>query len=131
MEKTFVFEGGQITFSQESIQIKDKSSRNRSLGIIISALGLIYASQATEFPFWFYAGLISINLVTIILFLLRSTKSVIPREEIKDIRIKKTLGNPFMDIKLNNFRVRRVAQISEIESELREYIEQYSRKNYD
>lgn len=135
MEKTFTFEEGHITFSNESIEIKDKSSRHRLSGILISASGLVLASllafndQDFGLPFWFYASLIIINVVTIILFLLRSTKSVIPRADIKDIRVKKALGNPFLDIKLNNFRIRRVSQILGIESELREYIQRHSVEN--
>jgi hypothetical protein len=91
--------------------------------LLYSVLSVLrFFKTGDEFLLW-TGGLIGIgNLIVFILTLTRSIQTEILFDEIKAKKVKGRFGNKFLDIKLNNNRIRRVNKINDW-IELEEFIQ--------
>jgi hypothetical protein len=132
MAQTFRLKKGEILFENDKIIISDKAKIQRYMSLFTSGIWMLIAmkyilklgqSNADSLDsFWIFLGVI--NLLLFVANLLRSSKSIIFVDEVKSLQVKQRLNNKFLDIKLNDHRLRRVNQIEDSE-ELKEYIETY------
>jgi len=132
MIQKFQLDGGEIFFEEDKIVIKDNSRRQSYFELIGTAMGATFfaillvrdfkTDSAYDSGFLFFLGLI--NLSVFIIMLLRSTQGEIQIREIKSVNIQQRFANKFIDIKLKNNRLRRVAGVKNKE-ELEAYIERY------
>jgi hypothetical protein len=132
MIQTFQLVRGEISFEENKIIIKDNSRRQSYFELIGTAMGATFfaillvrdfkTDSAYDSGFLFFLGLI--NLSVFIIMLLRSTQGEIQIREIKSVNIQQRFANKFIDIKLKNNRLRRVAGVKNKE-ELEAYIERY------
>jgi len=132
MIQKFQLDGGEISFEEDKIVIKDNSRRQNYFELIGTAMGTTFfaillvrdfkSDSAYDSGFLFFLGLI--NLSVFIIMLLRSTQGEIQIREIKSVNIQQRFANKFIDIKLKNNRLRRVAGVKNKE-ELEAYIERY------
>jgi hypothetical protein len=132
MIQTFQLVRGEISFEENKIIIKDNSRRQSYFELIGTAMGATFfaillvrdfkTDSAYDSGFLFFLGLI--NLSVFIIMLLRSTQGEIQIREIKSVNIEQRFANKFIDIKLKNNRLRRVAGVKNKE-ELEAYIERY------
>ena len=129
MAQTFKLKKGEILFENDKIIISDKAKFQRYMSLFTSGIWMLIAmkyilklgqSNADSLDsFWIFLGVI--NLLLFVAYLLRSSKSIILVDEVKSLQVKQRLNNKFLDIKLNDHRLRRVSQIEDME-ELEEYI---------
>lgn len=129
MQHTFKLKKGEIKFTNEKVSIKDDAKRQKWWLSIILFCSLFYGYAAfiSYLPkqelfftgFGLFLGVL--NTVVLIIWLLRSVKSEIPLKEIESLDIRQRFQNVFLDIRLRNKKVRRVAQIEEL-TELKEFI---------
>lgn len=132
MKQTFRLKKGEILFENDKIIISDKAKILRYMSLFTSGiwtliilkyiLKLGHSNADSLDSFWIFLGVL--NLLLLVANLLRSSKSIILVDEVKSLRVKQRLNNKFLDIKLNDHRLRRVSQIEDIE-ELEEYIKTY------
>jgi len=132
MAQTFRLKKGEILFENDKIIISDKAKIQRYMSLFTSGIWMLIAmkyilklgqSNADSLDsFWIFLGVI--NLLLFVANLLRSSKSIIFVDEVKSLQVKQRLNNKFLDIKLNDHRLRRVNQIEDSE-ELEEYIKTY------
>jgi hypothetical protein len=132
MVQKFQLDGGEISFEEDKIIIKDNSRRQSYFELIGAAMGATFfaillvryfkTDSAYDSGFLFFLGLI--NLSVFIIMLLRSTQGEIQIRDIKSVNIQQRFANKFIDIKLKNNRLRRVAGVKNKE-ELDAYIERY------
>jgi hypothetical protein len=132
MIQAFQLVGGEISFEEDKIVIKDNSRRQSYFELIGIAMGATFIaillvrdfkSDAAYYSgFLFFLGLI--NLSVFIIMLLRSTQGEIQIKDIKSVTVQQRFANKFIDIKLKNNRLRRVAGVKNKE-ELEAYIERY------
>jgi hypothetical protein len=130
MKQTFKLKKGEILFDDSKIIIKDDAKKQRYTALLSSSMWIIYGTLSvlryfkTGDQFLLWTGLL-IGIGHFVLFILnlhRTAKSEIPIDGIKSLKVKQRFSNEFLDIKLKNSRLRRVA-LSDNESELEEYIE--------
>jgi hypothetical protein len=132
MIQKFQLDGGEIFFEEDKIVIKDNSRRQNYFELIGTAMGATFfalllvrdfkTDSAYDSGFLFFLGLI--NLSVFIIMLLRSTQGEIQIKDIKSVTVQQRFANKFIDIKLKNNRLRRVAGVKNKE-ELEAYIERY------
>ena len=130
MAQTFRLKKGEILFEKDKIIISDKAKIQRYMSLFTSGIWMLVVIKHILRPdqsnadsldyFWVFLGVI--NLLLLVAYLFRSSKSIILVDEVKSLQIKQRLNNKFLDIKLNDHRLRRVSQIEDIE-ELEEYIQ--------
>lgn len=130
MIQKFQLDGGEISFEEDKIVIKDNSRRQNYFELIGTAMGATFfaillvrdfkSDSAYDSGFLFFLGLI--NLSVFIIRLLRSTQGEIQIKDIKSVNVQQRFANKFIDIKLKNNRLRRVAGVKNKE-ELEAYIE--------
>ncbi len=121
---------GEITFNKETIVIKDNEKKHSLFLKVNSALWIFYGItsilryQKTGDEFLLWSGLlIGIgHLILFFLFLFRSTKDKIPKDEIVAIHLKQKLGNKFLEINLKGNKKRIVRHIDSVYDELNDYI---------
>ena len=129
----FEIKKGKIVFEADKIVITDhvRSQKFSILLLLASSifLGTAYFSgylkKGDRIGLWLGVFLLLINIPVFILMLLRSTQNEISFKEVKSMKIKRRLGNVFLDIKLKNFRTRRVNEIFNPDR-LQSYIETVS-----
>ncbi|ADQ78871.1 hypothetical protein Palpr_0715 [Paludibacter propionicigenes WB4] len=129
MAQTFKLKKGEILFENDKIIISDKAKLQRYMSLFTSGLwmlvGIKYMLKSGQLNtdsldyFWIFLGVI--NILVFVAYLLRSSKSIILIDEVKSLQVKQRLNNIFLDIKLNDHRLRRVSQVEDME-ELEEYI---------
>jgi hypothetical protein len=132
MIQKFQLDGGEISFEEDKIVIKDNSRRQNYFELIGTAMGATFfalllvrdfkSDSAYDSGFLFFLGLI--NLSVFIIMLLRSTQGEIQIKDIKSVNVQQRFANKFIDIKLKNNRLRRVAGVKNKE-ELENYIERH------
>ena len=129
-KQTFHLEKGDLKFEGDKITITGNAKKKRSYTLFISGMWIFYGvlsvlrylKTSDEFLLW--TGLI-IGLghaIIVVGTLFRSVQSEIDLKDVKSIKIKQRLNNEFLDIRLKNNRIRRVAQIDKM-GDLEEYIE--------
>ncbi len=129
-QQTYKIKKGEITFNKEAIIIKDKEKKYSLFLKVNSALWIFYGIisvlryQKTGDEFLLWSGLlIGIgHLILFFLFLFRSTKDKIQRDEIVGIHLKQKLGDKFLEIKLKGNKKRIVYHIDSVYYELNDYI---------
>ena len=129
MTQKFKLKKGEILFDADKITIKDDARKQKWIFTLILGLGTIYGvltilryfKTGDKFEYWFglFIGLLNILILT--LWLLRSCRSEISMNEVKSMKIKQRFRNKFLDIRLNNNRLRRV-NLDENAALLEEYI---------
>ena len=130
MTQTFTLKKGELTFNENKIIITDDAARQRRWRVGNSVLWLIYGIASVfnylkyDVPFLLWTGLlIGIGNLLILVTLPWSTaRNEIDLNEMKSIQVKRRLGRPFVYIKLNNNRVRRITRITDVD-ELQRFIE--------
>lgn len=130
MTQTFYLTGGEITFEPDKIVVKDDARKqnlyHNILGGIVAAFFAIdfvrNFKQGDTHGRWLFAILLIISLATLIIGLLRSTQREVQYNDIKAIAVKQRFSNKFIDIKLKNNRLRRVAGVGNKE-EIEAYIQ--------
>jgi hypothetical protein len=123
MARTFKLKKGEVLFEDDKIIISDKAKLQRYMSLFTSGIWLLIGikyilksgqSNADSLDyFWIFLGVI--NLLLFVANLLRSSKSIILVDEVKSLQVKQRLNNIFLDIKLNDHRLRRVSQIEDME----------------
>jgi len=129
----FEIKKGKIVFEADKIVITDHARSQKFSILLLMAssifLGTAYISgylkKGDRIGLWLGVFLLLINIPVFILMLLRSTQNEISFKEVKSMKIKRRLGNVFLDIKLKNFRTRRVNEIFNPDR-LQSYIETVS-----
>ena len=127
----FNITNGSIEFSKDKITIIDKAKKNNILQLLGAILWVIYGTISvlrylkTGDQFLLWTGLfIGLGHLFILIKLLgRTSKSEISRKDISSIELKKRYNNKFLDIKLQNGKLRRVSQITDYSDELKDYLE--------
>ncbi len=129
MTKTFQLKNGDISFGLGNIKINDGAKGMKHLQLFASAVGSFsgfiqvyrYFKSEDLFLLWIglFIGISHLMIFTFLLFLTHSHDVLI--EDIKSIKVRKRLGNIFLDIKLKNNKLRRVNHIVNPE-ELDSYI---------
>ena len=129
MAQTFKLKKGEILFENDKIIISDKAKTQRYMSLFTSGIWMLIVIKHLLKPgqsnadsldyFWVFLGVI--NILLFVAYLLRSSKSIILVDEVKSLQVKQGLNNIFLDIKLNDHRLRRVSQIEDMK-ELEEYI---------
>jgi len=90
--------------------------------IIYGSVAILkYSKTGDEFMLWSGILIGSVHLLIIIKTLLRTVKSDIWLNEVKTIKVKHRFNNRFLDIRLNNNRLRQVIQFDNAE-EIEDYI---------
>ncbi len=115
----FEIKKGKIVFEADKIVITDhvRSQKFSILLLLASSifLGTAYFSgylkKGDRIGLWLGVFLLLINIPAFFLMLLRSTQNEISLKEVKSMKIKHRFGNVFLDIKLKNYRTRRVTEI--------------------
>lgn len=122
---------GYIKFEGDKMIISDKARFYKRLHLFSSSLWVLYSVISfflyfgTEEKYLFWLGLVIgvCHLIIFIVYLFRSTKSEILKNEILSVNIKERLGNYFLNIKLRNGQLRRVSKIDGITNELQLYLD--------
>ena len=130
MKQTFKLKKGEILFEGDKIIIKDDAKKQKWILSSILCLGTIYGvltflryfRTGDQFAFWFGLLIGLSNILILTLWLLRSARSEISLNEVRSMKLKQRFSNNFLDIKLNNNRLRRVIRVDNA-TELEEYIE--------
>jgi len=130
MTQTFTLKKGELTFDENKIIITDDAARQRQWRLVNSAVWLIYGIASVfnylkyDVPFLLWTGLlIGIgNLLILVTLPWNTARNEIDLNEVKSIKVNRRLGSQFVDIKLNNNRVRRITRITDVE-ELKKFVE--------
>src|SRR5665647_1890247 len=133
MNSTFSLKKGELLFQGDKIIITDNARRQRVQMLFMAGLWVFYGTMSvlrylkTGDQFLLWTGLfIAIgHFVVFVGFLFRSVQSEISMNEVKSMKLKSRFGNEFLNIKLNNGKVRRVTQIEDTD-ELQEYLDKIS-----
>lgn len=122
---------GTLNLDDETIEVDDKTwSGNMRRLPLLTALGALTAVAFLYSADWseefelsvFWAGLLLLNLI-LTLFLSRlSFDQTISTSDVKSINYRAPFGNGYIDIKLSNGRIRRVAGLRPHDSRIEAYI---------
>ena len=129
MTQTFKFKNGEILFDSDKIYISDDAIKQKRQKLFISIMSIIIGitlflrSLKTGDDFFIWTGLlIAVGHVFVLIFtLIQTFQSEILLKEISSIKIKQRFGHKFIDIKLNNRKIRRILKIDN--SDLIKFIE--------
>ncbi len=129
-QQTYKIKKGEITFNKENIIIKDNEKKyflfltvNSVFCISYGIISVLrYQKIGDEFLLWSVLVIGIGHLILFFLFLFRSTKDKIPKDEIVAIHLKQKLGNKFLEIKLKGNKKRIVRHIDSVYYELNDYI---------
>ena len=119
MNQTFKLKKGGILFEGDKIIIKDDAKKQKWILTLILCLGTIYGAltflryfkTGDQFDYWFGLIIALLNILILTVWLLRSFRSEISINEVKSMKIKHRFRNKFLDIRLNNNRLRRVIRV--------------------
>jgi hypothetical protein len=127
-QQTFALKKGRISFERDMIIIQDEIKKQNRTTLIMAVLWILLGTRSfikylkTGELFLLLSLLIGIlYFLSYIFTLLRSTECEIPLDRIKSIKVKRRLSSAFLDIRLNNNKLRRVIQVED-DDELAEYI---------
>ena len=130
--QTLPLKKGEIVLTEEGIQINDNGKRELQLRIFSSVLWIVFGAfsvlryfngEGDSFLLWtsLLIGLGHLTVLVIYAFF-RTNKRTISISEIRDMRMRTRGDNTFLEIKLQQGRLRRVNQVHEIAGELHAYI---------
>jgi predicted membrane protein len=130
MIQTFKLKKGEILFDNDKIIINDNAKKQRFFILWLSCCGSIFgigfafnSLQSNEqIRLWLGLLIGLLNISGLILWLLRSAQSEISLSDVKSIKLSQKFSNKFLDIRLNNNRLRRVIRVDN-KTELEEFIE--------
>ena len=130
MIQTFKLKKGEILFDNDKIIINDTAKKQRFFILWLSCCGSIFgigfafnSLQSNEqIRLWLGLLIGLLNISVLILWLLRSAQSEISLRDVKSIKLSQKFSNKFLDIRLNNNRLRRVIRVDN-KTELEEFIE--------
>ena len=129
MKQTFKLKKGEILFDKDKIIITDDAKKQKWILTAILCFGVIYGfltllryyKSGDQTFLWFGLLICLLNILVLIPWLLRSTRSQITLDEVKSINVRQRNGNKFLDINLKNNRLRRVIRVDNSD-ELNQYI---------
>ena len=129
MKQAFKLKKGEILFSENKIIINDDAGKQKWQMALLILLPALYAfstflksfKTGNQFDFWYGILLDLLCIPFLIIVSLRSVRSEIALNEVKSMRIKQRFGHKYLDIKLNNNRLRRVTDLQNA-VELEKYI---------
>lgn len=132
MPRTFKLLKREIQFDSDKIIISDDARKQRILLLLLSTAGAVYGilsilkyfGNGEQFLLWSGVFLSISNLIILILLFARSTQKEIFLEEIKSIKTGQRSGNKYLDIRLQNNRLRRVIRVADL-NELDNYIKEH------
>lgn len=129
MKKTFKLKKGEILFDKDKIIINDDAKKQKLSGLTFGCFGAVISimmalNYMNSYKFWMDLFTCVLSILAICLLMFQTAKSVLHKNEIKSLEIRKRLGNKFLDIKLLNKKTRRVTNLDNIE-ELEQYIKTY------
>lgn len=129
--ETINTEYGTLTLTDEVITVADKPyPRNMRLtmglaftGGLTAILFLLNTDFSTDgFFFVVWLLILLVNLITGLLLLRLTFPNTIMLEDVKAMKYRAPFGNGFIDIKLQNGRIRRVAGLRAHDSRIKAYI---------
>ena len=119
MIRTFELRKGTIVFDEEKITIKDKSQSQRNLWLYLSLAGAVigilfilgYLRTDNELLLWIGLFYTIADIAIFFAILMGPLQSEIYLKEVKSLKLKEKYGNYFLEIKLQNNKIRRVNRI--------------------
>ncbi len=119
MIRTFELKKGTIVFDEEKITIKDKSQSQRNLWLYLSLAGAVigilfilgYLRTDNELLLWIGLFYTIADIAIFFAILMGPLQSEIYLKEVKSLKLKEKYGNYFLEIKLQNNKIRRVNRI--------------------
>ncbi|MEI7828429.1 MAG: hypothetical protein WCI31_01595 [Prolixibacteraceae bacterium] len=133
MNSTFALKKGTLVFNDGKIIITDNAKRQKWYRLVTSGMWTFYGALSVlryfktgdQYLLWtgLFIGIAHFGIF--VAFLFRSVQSEVALKDVKSMKLKSPFGDVFLDIKLNNNRIRRVSQV-ENEDELQGFIDKIS-----